>query len=152
MSKKFYIDKGAELTDYYCPSDCRWLTNVGYIDLDGSALESSAIMIQDCWKFYGGVSVGPAFGSNGTVMHDMIAIYVKKVIPGWHVSGKICSNCEGHFAHEDVVNVEEHYNEEICLCRNCFHVYSYKEVIRDGNIVLKRRYMYGYDPRYGDGV
>ena len=129
MSKKFYIDKGSELVDYYCPSGFRWLTNTDYIDENGRAIDSALVMIQDCWRVYGSVAVGSAFGSNGAIMYDMISIYVRKLNPKLKVGGEVCSNCGGHFAHEDVVHVEEHYKDEICLCKDCFHCYDYKEVV-----------------------
>jgi hypothetical protein len=134
---KHYWDKGEELIDYYCPSGFRFLTNTEWICPDGSASQNAINLIQNCWKFYDSVSVGPAFEYNGSMMNADIAIYVKKVIPvGLGIS---CNNCGGFYEDKDTVHVGISFGGRIDICKNCFNYYSYKEIMVGNDIVLVYR-------------
>lgn len=144
MKKKFYIDKGSELTDYYCPSGFRFLTNTPYIRPDGCVEEYVINLIRDCWKYYDSVAVGPAFASNGFMMCNMIAIYVKEVNPIVNIIefGKVCHHCGKAYRDNDIVKVCTYYMDRIYVCKNCFHVYSYEETTVGNKIVLVVKYRY----------
>lgn len=137
-NKKFYIDKGSELTDYYCPSGFRFLTNTVYIRPDGCVEEYAINLIRDCWKYYDSVAVGPAFSANGLMMQDMMAIYVRQVDP--IEFGKVCHHCKKSYRDNDIIHVCTYYMDEIEVCKNCFHVYSYEEAMIGNKIVLVARY------------
>lgn len=137
---KFYIDKGHELQDYYCPSGFRFLTNTLYIGPDGCVEKYAIDLIQNCWKYYGSVAVGPAFACNGFMMHDMIAIYVRQVES--LEFGTICDDCGEYYYHDDIINVETYCRDAKKICKNCFNVYSYKEIMVGDEIVLVSKYRY----------
>jgi hypothetical protein len=134
---RHYLDKGSELTDCYCPTGFRFLTNTDWIGRDGCAEQRTVDLVQNCWKFYDSVAVGPAFACNGFMMHDMIAIYVKQAVPVR--LGHICSNCGGCYESKDIVPVETYFREGKKLCKNCFHVYSYEDIVVGNEIVLVDR-------------
>lgn len=135
---RHYLDKGSELADYYCPSGFRFLTNTDWICPDGSAEQCAVELIQSCWKFYDSVAVGPAFESNGSIMHRMIAVYVKQAIPVR--VGTVCIDCGELYEDKDIVHVEKRFGGRIGICKTCFNNYSYKEVIVGNEIVLVKKY------------
>lgn len=133
----FYIDEGSKLTDYYCPSGFRFLTNTNYIGADGGACQKATNLIRNCWKFYDSVAVGQAFACNGFMMKEMIAIYVKEVIPVR--LGNVCDCCEESFENMDIIRVETYFRKAKKLCKNCFNVYSYEEITVGSNVALVAR-------------
>jgi hypothetical protein len=137
---RHYLDKGSELGDYFCPSGFRFLTNTSWICPDGSASLYAIELIQDCWKFYDSVAVGPAFECNGFIMYDMIAIFVKKVIPVR--VGIICNDCGEFYEDKDIIHVRTRFGERIDICKNCFNNYSYKEIVVGNEAILVKKYNY----------
>lgn len=138
--KKFYIDKGSELTDYYRPSGFRFLTNTLYIRPDGCVEEDEIDLIRNCWKYYDSVSVGPAFACNGFMMPDTVAIYVKRVMS--IEFGKVCHLCEGHFEDKDIIHALSYYMDNMDICKNCFDIYIYEETLIGNKKVLVAKYKY----------
>lgn len=135
--RRHYLDKGSELGDYFCPSGFRFLTNTNWICPDG--VDQRAVdLIQNCWKFYDSVAVGSAFDCNGFIMHDMIAIYVKKVVPVR--LGNSCNDCGEFYENKDTVHVVTRFGGRIEICKNCFNNYSYKEIIVGNEVVLAKKY------------
>lgn len=140
QKQKYYIDKGSELTDYYCPSGFRFLTNTEYIGPDGFVVEYAMDLIRNCWKYYDSVAVGPAFACNGFMMHNMIAIYVKQAEP--LEFGTVCDYCKKYYGDNDIIQIETNYRDVKQICKNCFSVYSYEEIMVGNKIVLVVKYKY----------
>ena len=138
--RRYYLDKGSELTDYYCPSGFRFLTNTDWIDKYGYAEQCAIDIIRNCWKFYDSVAVGPAFDINGFMMHDMIAIYVKRAQSVR--LGNVCDCCGESYEDKDIVHVEIYFRERIKECKNCFNFYSFEEIKVGNDVVLVRRCQY----------
>jgi hypothetical protein len=136
--RRHYLDKGSELADYYCPSGFRWLTNTNWICSDGGVSQYAVDLIQNCWKFYDSVAVGSAFDCNGSIMHDMIAVYVKKAISVR--IGTVCNDCGESYDDKDIVHVEKRFGGRLYICKTCFNNYSYKEITVGNEVVLVKKY------------
>ena len=122
----YYIDKGSELRDYYCPSGFRFITNLHYIDDNRCVEEHTNESIQKCWKYYGGVAIGPAFDINGDTIDYMISVYVKKAIP--IRTGTVCHKCGYGYKDEDIIYIDTDRNK-FRFCKNCFLIFNYDEVL-----------------------
>ncbi len=139
MTERSYANsEGSRLKDYYCPSGFRFLTNIIYIDSERRVLKDATDFIRSCRKYYNSVAIGPAFFVDGSMMHDLVAIYVEKPISVKF--GIVCHKCRRHYEVKDIVRVDTYFRDSIDVCKGCFSVYYFKEVVVGDETILISKY------------
>jgi hypothetical protein len=64
----------------------------------------------------------------------------KKVVPVR--LGNVCCGCGECYEDKDIVRVDTYFMDRKDLCKNCFNIYSYKDIIVGNDVILVYKYRY----------